>query len=394
LRIPIILCAILLLFTACTDAPSPVTPSSTDDNVCTESLTRDIYGNHVCWGEYTLYFSGDHESVAITPKRQGRFHLNTLRFLEEYCTDCLEITNINNNGDGTIDMTVRITHPFPDNPEYTGFDVKGIIMFHGSHEVLWVSQKIWPYGSFDNLNTVIVSWAELGDPEVLNADGYSPLWTGYWESGSDMPIFNYWPGKYSKGSPNAKLNAFLNFHTDEERHMFRVNGHVDRTYHISLPPGPVTAGYAIDACWEPPDVTPITDPASDFPITANQDEPYYFRFIVNNDEPITFEPCCGTYDGCSEMRIEFSDWYGETPRHDVISFQTYPGWMMGNDNNMPDCDDFVIPGVNLLIPSPRSITDFYESDGNYRGVAALYKSHVGYADQIAYDVFDITIDLE
>jgi len=61
---------------------------------------------------------------------------------------------------------------------------------------------------------------------------------------------------------------------------------------------------------------------------------------------------------------------------------------------MPDCDDFVIPGVNLLIPSPRSITDFYESDGNYRGVATFFHYHYIHATQVVYDVFDYTIDLE
>ena len=78
-------------------------------------------------------FLGRTRSCGCIPEREGRFHLNALKFLESYCTDCLKIMGIKNNGDGTIDLTVQITHPFKGHPEYTGLDVKGIIMFNGSH---------------------------------------------------------------------------------------------------------------------------------------------------------------------------------------------------------------------------------------------------------------------
>jgi hypothetical protein len=192
---------------------------------------------HRLWGEWTWYINGAHDRIDVVPRREGSLPLNALKFLESYCSDCVTITKIKNNGDGTIDVTVRITHPFPNNPEYTGFDVKGIVMFDGSHDVYWYSYAIYPF--YDHFH---ISWKETGDAELLNADGYTVRWNPTWDSGSSLPIFNYWPGKYSNGTPTANLNAFLNFYTDEQRHMFRVSGKVDRTYHIWLPPGPLTMG--------------------------------------------------------------------------------------------------------------------------------------------------------
>ena len=245
----IILLTLILILSGCSGGDnSPVVPETPTEDLTVSSQVNDP---HMLWGEWDLYFSDDHNSVDVVPKRQGRFHLNTLKFLEEYCADCFQITNLQNNGDSMIDLTVQITHPFPGFPQYTGFDVKGIIMFNGSLELPWYSDIIYPW-----YEPMIINWSELGDAEVMNPDGFSTRWSPWWPTESELPMFSYYHGNYSSGNPTSKLNAFLNFYTDEERHMFRVNGAVERTYKIYLPPGPVAAGYAIDACWEPPDVMP------------------------------------------------------------------------------------------------------------------------------------------
>ena len=204
-----------------------VNPPGPDNNLAIQTA-NDIYEPYMLWGEWDFIFSEDHESIDVVPKRAGRLHLNALKFLEEYCTDCVQLPNIQNNGDGTMDITVRITHPFDQNPEYTGFDVKGIIMFPASLEVKWnsstkppIDQNIW------------VSWANMGDPELLNADGYIVRWSPWYDSGQTDPIFNYYHGKYANGLPNANLNAYMDFYTDEARHMFRVNESVERVYPVT-----------------------------------------------------------------------------------------------------------------------------------------------------------------
>jgi hypothetical protein len=326
-----------------------------------------------------------------------------LKFLEEYCADCLEITNVSGNGDGTINLTVQITHPFPDNPEYTGFDVKGIIMFTGSHELPWWDMEIFPFGTSGDHHYFYVSWALKGDPEVLNPDGYSVHWSPYWESGSTLPIFNYYEGKYTNGTPTANINAYRNFYSDENRHMFAVDNSVYQTYHISLPPGPVTAGYAVEALWVPPSVEPVTNPVTDFPWSANQPEPYYLQFVVNDGEPIAdadWNP-----PSCHKVRFEYNRW-PDMPDEMDVSRITYPPWnngeswiVAGQSGLQPDqcsnppTDVIWLPGGSATFPIPSG----YEN-GIYRGVAVLHAAGIPpfpfHEDYFVYDIFDFTIDTQ
>ena len=153
--------AVVLLGCAST-GDNPVAPTDGDLSMAgaMASNDADVHDPHMLWGQWTLYFNEDHTSVDVVPLRQAGLHLNALKFLESYCADCLKITKIKNNGDSTIDMTVKITHPFAGHPEYTGFDVKGIIMFHGSHKLFITTQTLpLPY-------ECMVSWREKGDAEV------------------------------------------------------------------------------------------------------------------------------------------------------------------------------------------------------------------------------------
>ena len=86
------------------------------------------------WSEGSMYINAAHDRIDVVPKRAARLHLNALKFLEDYCSNCLQVVRLKNNGDSTVDLTVKITHPFPGYPEFTGFDVKGILMFNGSWE--------------------------------------------------------------------------------------------------------------------------------------------------------------------------------------------------------------------------------------------------------------------
>jgi hypothetical protein len=313
----ILLMLLIAVITGC--AHDPVVPASKSDEQPFLSANTDVWrGPYRLWGEYYFYINDGHDSIDVVPKRQGRLHLNALKFLESYCSDCLKITGLKNNGDGTIDLTVQITHPFPGMPQYTGFDVKGIVMFNGSYVF---EQTDWKFPLYPE--KFRVSWRNLGDPELLNADGYTYRWSPWYDSGSDKPIFNYWAGKYSSGTPTANINGFLYFYSNEERHMFQCDESVSRTYHISLPPGPVVAGYAVEACWEPPLVNPVVNPVTDFPITANQPECYRLKVVVNDGEPITeddYDNCCN-YGGFPAsvhgVRLELDYWYFTAPPYEL-----------------------------------------------------------------------------
>jgi len=377
----------------CGCASNPTVPSIDDgssQNLSVAGMTSQD-GNHRLWGEWEIHIDATHTHAEAIPIRSGRFHLNTIKFLEDYCKDCLHINSIHKNPDDTVNLSVTIHHPFNGFPQYTGFDVKGIIMFEGSHEFIHPWGKTYLPLYPQNFH---VSWRLLGDPELLNAEGYSFRWSPWYESGSDMPIFNYWEGRYSKGTPTANINGYLNFYTDEERHMFRDDGSVTRVYHLWLPPGePVVAGYAVEACWEPPTTTPVTDPASDFPITANQPEAYHFHCVLNDGEPMTQDdPCCNVPVRLEEQRAEMNFWY--------LVPETFPDsfWVSAW------CPEIAYyHGVTVDCDAPPdwrclgTIYPFYkEEDDTYQFIA--FEWHVWQNDPdeplpyVAVDLFEIVVD--
>jgi hypothetical protein len=186
-------------------------------------------------------------------------------------------------------------------------------MFTGSTEFPYSEEMPMP-------DPCRLSFREAGDPEVLDPDGYTYRWSPSYDSGSDQPIFKYWEGKYSTGVPNADLNAYMDFYNVEERHIFTTNAEVSRTYKIWLPPDqPVVAGYAVEACWEPPTITPVTNPIEDFPPSANQPEPYVWKVVLTEGEVI---------DDCSEM------WGGGGYcAHHYCVIKCWQGFVNDNINN-------------------------------------------------------------
>jgi len=194
--------------------------------------------------------------------------------------------------DGTIKVKVMLTHPFPTQPEYTGFDVKGTLIFPATRH--WKSKYwslyggYWPHIIFDGDIPFHFSLAKDGGGELLNADGF----TFYLFPGLDLgpefslPIYNYSKGKYAHGpDPDSTINGFKLFTKDPDRRMFLVTDTITRTYHIAPPEGEFIFGYVIDASWAPPTVTPVTDPKNDFPFWANAEELY----VLNSEQIAPFK---------------------------------------------------------------------------------------------------------
>jgi hypothetical protein len=382
-------------------ARSPIAPDTGQDGLRPVQEARPMYDERYrLWGEWIWCIPETHDRVDVVPRRDSGVHLNVLKWLEEDCGNCLEITGIENNGDSTIDLTVRIRHPKPGHPEFTGFDVKGIVMFNGSYEIplpksAYKSPDLFP--SYPD--PFKVSWRQLGDPEVLNPDGYTARWCPSYNSGGLNPLLKYWPGKYSSGTPTGNLNAYLNFHTTEERHMFSDTGVVSRTYHIYLPPGPLVAGYAVEACWAPPENVPVLDPLEDFPISANQEEPYHWRLVINNDEPITSSPCCPSDpdDPCDTFRVDVLQWaYDDQPWEGVDGMwvwipEPYPGdsgWYMSVF--WGQCPPSY-PGSVWTSGIPFSAYP----DGTHRGFSVVWRGELdGSRYEVSHTVFDFTVDKE
>ncbi|MCX6647353.1 MAG: hypothetical protein NTY09_13495 [bacterium] len=303
-------CLFAVLLFGC--AHDPATPGISDDSIIngglqtTVGLENSFQDPHKLWAAGNLYIDADHDKVELVPFRFGGIHLNVLKFFETSCDECVLITGASSNGDGTYNLSIRITHPFPNHKELTVFDPKLILMFQGSHVIP------------DNMNYMplypqdyILSFRLMGDPEILNPDGFTYRWSPWYDSGYPNPIFNYWEGKYAfGGTPTANMNGYLDYYSNEDRHMLESGASVEKTFLLSLPAGPIMAGYALDVCWEPPTVMPVLNPADDFPITANQPELFKFQVIYNDGNPITDWYCCNMVNGTiHEGRVELDLWY-------------------------------------------------------------------------------------
>ncbi|MCK4721491.1 hypothetical protein KAU08_12560, partial [bacterium] len=282
------------------------TPPVLPDN---PSSTTEITGNIVSPGEnnhrlllYNLIQidATDPEDIKteIIPIRSGAMHLNILKLLEVGpCTNCFEIVNLNIPQPGVLDVQIQFTHPFTDK-ELTAFDVRGTIMFNGSH--------VFPDSG------LTISDSSMGDGELLNAEGYTALYNGS-TFGMAGPFFSYFPGKLSTPLiPNADVNGYIRYRTETTRNMFRAGQTRKKTYTLKMPAsGQLVLGYAVDANWAVPPDVPYFDPVTDFGPEANCPEAW--KIEVEDIGPgITWE------GGTTELQIDIYDWQGKDDAHPVI----------------------------------------------------------------------------
>jgi hypothetical protein len=257
---------------------------------------------HNLWGYYLVVINQSDYSTEIIPIRATAAHWNVLRFLEQGpCSNCFKLEGVTSNPDGTLNVNVSITHPFT-NMNLTGFDVRGIAIFNGSHE--------FPESG------LVVSDRALGETEVLNADGYTAL---YNPTTAGHSFEGYIKGKLATQAVlSSTLNAFKRFITDTPanvRNAFYTGSKIAVTFIIDPPepPNSLVFGYAIDASWAPPIDQPVDDPMTDFGPDANCPEGWK---IVVTEAPVGDGLTdCG---GQARLTIDVYDWQGKEDAHPVI----------------------------------------------------------------------------
>ena len=352
--------AFIFLLVGCSSELGPTMPSDASTQIFTGIQPDPSDHNRHLWAYGLIKVNDDHTQWDWVPLRQLEFHLNALNLLENaQCQNCVSIQKVTKLGNGLVDVDVQIKHPFPGLLKYTGFDVKGIVMFKGSLS-LWAT---WDPKSFQDYYPVAKDHPELqpfrfnlsfiGDWELLNEDGFSYRWSPTYISGQSAPMFNYVQGKFSSGLPNSNINAYKSFFSTEERHMFLPGQAVTMTYHIQTQPGGMTMGYAVEACWEPPTVNPVTNPATDFPITANQSEPYIERYYCNDDQPIT-KPHTEVKE--YPYYCQYKQWNTGVNQHN-FAIGRYPSWFVGGKLGLDASDG---PVENWLVGPLPSTDDIYQ----------------------------------
>ncbi len=234
-------------------------------------------GNHLMWGLYQFYGDMLQGTVEVIPLRGVDIHLNTLAFLEPPPMQYLWVDGpIKINGT-QLDLTIALKHPFYGHNEYTGFDVKGIMIANG-HQANYLSTQI--------------NMASKDEIRLINADGYTRWWAPvYFENHSAMPVKNYTDGLL--GTPNseaqflASINPYKYFCDDlgpdddvsqmdlSKRGMFTSTKVNKRRYLINVPTDEFVFNYAVDASWAQPSTMPVVNLPDDFPLSANQLEGFH-----------------------------------------------------------------------------------------------------------------------
>jgi hypothetical protein len=283
-----------------------------DETISTPELTgsADVSGsigenNHYLLLYNLIYVDPDNPDgpiVEVVPVRLGELHLNILKFLEVGpCTNCFKIVGFDFPEPGVLDVDIEITHPFSD-LIFTVFDVRGIMMFNANHE--------FPASG------LTMSDYSIGDGALLNAEGYTRLYNGS-TLGAAGDFFSYFKGKFATETvPDADLNGFIRHITDDPantRNALYSADSVTQTYSLGLPSGEFVLGYAVDASWDIPDVDPVVDPMTDFPISANCTEPW--KVVVAEEligDGLT------NIGGETKLLIDIYDWQGKETYHEPI----------------------------------------------------------------------------
>jgi hypothetical protein len=296
---------ILIVLSGCSIS-NLTTPGANED--ASQLKLTSYTPNQWIWGDFKIRISADRKSAEILPQRTASYYLNITSFVEgPPCPKCLWIGKIISLPGGTIQLKINLQHPFYGHPEYTGFDVRGICVFKATDYLVnkfVVIQTV--YGSTLASGNVPIYYSDplKGGAALLNADGYTYTLNPMINmKGSkegvlfNLPIFDYSKAKHAYGDVDTVVNPYKLFSDISPRRMFKHYDLFTRTYHIKPPEGsgPFEFGYVVSACWAPPIKTPVTNPETDFPITANCEDAYEISIVqltpctqekYNNYEPI------------------------------------------------------------------------------------------------------------
>jgi hypothetical protein len=265
------------------------------------------------------------DRIEAVPLRTAEFTANVTNLLESKPGNLqigdLDLTDYFTTG--RIDCTVTLRHPFPGLGKYSGFDVWGVFMHNGASAL-----------DYDGLTYSCGPDPYPNEATLLNADGYTRWFNQPEFDGSGQPLFEYWPGKVSTlPTPTAMLNPFkifadgLGVEDDyyqwittggnaEARGIFRAGQANSRRYRLQFP---IIGGvpvlefqYAAVATWEPGDPTLTGDPAtydpSDFPTSANVEEPFFVHVSTAASDLYYGGP--GQSGGSLRADVEVFDWQG------------------------------------------------------------------------------------
>ena len=342
LIIALIMLLAATLFSISCSGNSPVLPDSQDEAITgTLSNCENSEASRYLWGYYNISWDPETGETEVIPVRDIEAHYNVLKFLEHGpCTNCVSVLSATPTGSGTTEFEVQISHPFTQ-MNFTGFDVRGVAIFDGSH-------------TFPDSGLTAPD-RHSGDGEVVNATGYTALYNSTTVGAGPGGLEGYQEGNFASTTiPNANLNGFRSFISSgagNDRNAFSAGDAITETYEIDMPDGGFVFGYAVDASWAPPTIKPVTNPQADFPPEANCPEPWridayeggtglttkggnsqLWMHVYDYNGPTSFNPptveCPDMWNGAIAMNLnstaaDHSLWYADLPNNLLPPAGTY-----------------------------------------------------------------------
>jgi hypothetical protein len=283
-------CSVMLLLSCSSDSVAPNRMDSVKGLTGASTLAPD--SNVALWGYYEISLDTNTWQAEVKPLRGTEYTVDAVSFMQPPSGSSanLKITVTDASKwftEGLITVDVTLRHPFPGLDQYTGHDVKGVLVSPGS---------------LQGLNDTTVRFSNgIDDCKLLNADGYT-RWMNPSEFVPNGTILSFVPGKLGNaqlGQFTATINGykyfadgivkdqsveeyFLDPSRVHERGQFRAGETNTREFQLKFPfnSGPVlTFQYAVVAHWvEPVNLNPNDIPGS-FPISANASEAIYMSCV-------------------------------------------------------------------------------------------------------------------
>lgn len=283
---------------------TPLIPDAGDISPLEAAVGSD---SHTNWGLWQFVCDPAAETLDIIQLRTGTIHLNALKFVNTPPYVYLTIESLGFSGN-IVDVDIGLRHSFLGLNQFTGFDVKGILISDGS---------------LNGFTDPDVNIPGMGDTRLLNPDGYTRWWNPN-EFPDNGTIFGYMDGvlgqPYDIAGFTATVNGYKYFCDDlddpddplsdidiSNRGVFSAGQKNVRHYTIEMSSGGLVFNYAVDANWKFPVGSPPYQAPDDFSELANQPETYRIS-ISELDNSLYYDPVEGA-GGDLHLSIDVYDWF-------------------------------------------------------------------------------------
>ncbi len=174
-----LLVLIIIAFCGCSTingVESPIAPVL-DNSAAQQSPDVNTSPTYL-WGYYDVYLNMETMSAEIVPNRNLDFTVNIVKFLDKTASGLAIQFNGTHAGSGyvDVDLDVTIKHPFPNKPEYNGYDVRGIFIGDGTQTLAYDSALKYAGTGDQQMHDFNELASDPHTGEIGNPDGYTRWW--------------------------------------------------------------------------------------------------------------------------------------------------------------------------------------------------------------------------